>query len=108
MVGLEVVEIYDIEPWAVNHLDIRGLIFCYPCGDNKADASNEMDDTPDPDADAVWFAHQLCADACASQAILNVVLNLEDVNMSPQLRELHQDTERMSPLVRYSTGILRT
>ena len=102
MSGLEVVEIYDIEPWAVNHLDIRGLIFCYPCGDDGAGTSDAHDDVVDPDADDVWFAHQLSTDACASQAILNVALNLEGVDMSPSLREFYQDTERMSPLVRRS------
>jgi ubiquitin carboxyl-terminal hydrolase L5 len=100
VVGLEVVEIYDIEPWAVSHLDIRGLIFCYPCGDNGSDASDATDNVVDPDAEGVWFANQLSTDACASQAILNVVLNLKDVQMSAGLLELYHDTEQMSPLVR--------
>lgn len=101
--GLEVVEIYDIEPWAVNHLDIRGLIFCYPCADDQSEAKPDYLDFPDPDAEAVWYAHQLSTDACASQAILNVVLNLDDVKLSPELRAFHDDTRQMDPLVRTST-----
>lgn len=102
MQGLEVVEIYDIEPWAVDHLDIRGLIFCYPCADAQEEEKPDHADFVDPDAEAVWFAYQLSNDACASQAILNVVLNIGNVSMSPQLQRFHDDTEKMDPLVRFT------
>lgn len=99
VLGLEVIEVYDIEPWAVDHLDIRGLIFCYPCADQQLQDNAETIDFPDPDADAVWFANQLSTDACASQAILNVALNLGEVKLSPELQAFYNDTEQMDSVV---------
>lgn len=100
--GLEVTELYGIEPWAVDHLNPLGLIFCYLCTeepeDDEDNRANDFD-IPDPDAENVWFAHQLSDDACASQAILNVVLNCQDVRLGSQLRHFHEDTLKMSSIV---------
>ncbi|EKM51297.1 uncharacterized protein PHACADRAFT_177948 [Phanerochaete carnosa HHB-10118-sp] len=104
---LEVTEIYSIEPWATAHLEheIRALIFCYPCPadsqrDSSASAVNFEEELADPDAEDVWFAYQLSVDACASQTILNVCLNMEDVSFSAQLRDFHNNTLKMDPLMR--------
>lgn len=103
--GLEVTEVFDItDPFIGNSLAPRGLIFCYPCADEEetqfiAGDDDDLEDTPDPDAEDIWFAHQLCNDACASQAIINIVLNLENVSLQAPLEEFKRDTDRMSPLV---------
>lgn len=101
--GLEMTEIYDIEPWAIEHLSPRGLIFCFPCEDEQEEKrasglSNDIDYS-DPVVENVWYAHQLSSDTCASQAILNVVLNLDDVNMSDDLRLFANNTSKMNPIV---------
>ncbi|GJE94043.1 cysteine proteinase [Phanerochaete sordida] len=102
---LEVTEFYSIEPWATAHLerDIRGLILCYPCpADTQKDrpALDFEEELPDPDAEDVWFAHQLSVDACASQTILNVGMNIERLSMSSELRAFYDDTLRMDPLMK--------
>lgn len=100
MQGIEVVEIYDIAPWAVEHLNPQGLILCYPCNEADQEEDGYSDtDAQDPDAEDVWFAYQVSNDACASQALLNVVLNLTCVGLDAKLREFRNLTERMSPLV---------
>lgn len=100
--NLEVVELYDIEPWTVDHLDPHGLIFCYVCSNEdepeKEDAANNYD-APDSDARDIWFANQLGDDACASQAILNVIFNAHSIQMGPILRSFYNDTEKMSWVV---------
>lgn len=103
---LEVTELYSIEPWATAHLerDIRALIFCYPCSadvrnDSVAGSVNFDEELADPDAEEVWFAHQLSVDACASQTILNICLNMAEVSMSMQLCNFYNDTLKMDPLV---------
>jgi ubiquitin carboxyl-terminal hydrolase L5 len=63
--GLEVIELYDIEPWAVDHLSPRGLIFCFQWHKDIHLPS----EFADPAAEKVWFANQLIDDACASQVI---------------------------------------
>ncbi|KAI0067512.1 cysteine proteinase [Artomyces pyxidatus] len=94
--GVEVVEIYDIEPWAVNHLSPHGLIFCFLWHKDH----HRPTDFEDPAAERVWFANQLSDDACASLAILNVLLNCPNCDLGQQLTDFRDDTAQMSPVVR--------
>ncbi|KAJ7677498.1 cysteine proteinase [Mycena rosella] len=93
--GLELVELYDIEPWAVDHLRPRGLVFCFLW---RKDA-HRPSDFDDPAAARVWFANQLSDDACASLAILNVSLNC-DVEIGDELEAFRRETESMSPVMK--------
>lgn len=92
---LEVIELYDIEPWAVDHLNPHGLVFCF-YWQKDTHRSTEFQD---PAAEAVWFANQLSDDACASLALLNIVLNCPDIDIGDQLRMFREDTGKMSPVV---------
>ena len=106
--GLEVTEIFDIDDLQVGkRIEPHGLIFCYPCADdddssNPKSQADSIEDGADPDAEGVWYAHQLCNDACATQTILNIVLNLRNVRLEGDLEEFKRDTETMSPVVRGS------
>ncbi|CDO75937.1 hypothetical protein BN946_scf184873.g26 [Trametes cinnabarina] len=100
--GLEVIELYSVEPYETDHLNPYGLIFCYLCDDeddnaNHHDPSQELEDT---DSRSIWFANQLSDDACASQAILNVLLNCRGIDVGPVLGEFAADTADMSPIMR--------
>ncbi|KAJ6525309.1 ubiquitin C-terminal hydrolase [Mycena vulgaris] len=94
--GLELVELYDIEPWAVDHLRPRGLVFCFMW---RKDA-HRPGDFDDPAAERVWFANQLSDDACASLAILNIALNCPDIEIGRELTVFRQETESMSPVMK--------
>ena len=105
--GLQVVELYDIEPWASDHLHpIHGLIFCFLWKkDNDAPPKKTPDGLEDGEDDSakLWFANQLSDDACASMAILNALLNVEGVDIGEKLRQFRNETERMSsPVCRAS------
>ncbi|KIY44704.1 cysteine proteinase [Fistulina hepatica ATCC 64428] len=93
---LQLVELYDIEPWAVDHLHPHGLIFCFLW---QGDA-HRPSDFRDPAADQVWFANQLVDDGCASYAFLNVLMNCPDVYIGQNLTEFRADTEQMSPVMK--------
>ena len=100
--GLQVVELYDIEPWASDHLHpIYGLVFCFLWRkDNDVLPKKESSGLEDGE---LWFANQLSDDACASMAILNVLLNVEEVDVGERLRELRNETKGMSsPVCRVS------
>ncbi|KAG6833171.1 hypothetical protein H0H87_010559 [Tephrocybe sp. NHM501043] len=94
--NIELVELYDIEPWAVDHLKPHGLIFCF-LWRKDTHRPAEFDD---PAAERVWFANQLSEDACASHAILNVLLNCPDVDIGDELRSFRQDTAKFSPVMK--------
>lgn len=101
--GLQVVELYDIEPWASDHLHpIYGLIFCFLWRkDSDVLPKKESGGLEDEEDSAkLWFANQLSDDACASMAMLNVLLNVEEVDVGERLRVFRSETERMSSPVR--------
>ncbi len=92
---LEIVEVYDIEPWAVDHLHPYGLVFCFRWRKD----THRPTDFKDPAAEHVWFANQLSDDACASQAILNILFNCSNVDIGTGLSEFKEYTREMSPKV---------
>lgn len=47
-----------------------------------------------------WFSNQVIHNACATQGLLNVLLNCPDVIKGPTLDRFKEFTESMSPLVR--------
>ncbi|KAJ7025392.1 ubiquitin C-terminal hydrolase [Mycena alexandri] len=106
--GTELVELYDIEPWAVDHLNPRGLVFCFMW---RKDA-HRPGDFDDPAAERVWFANQLSDDACASLAILNIALNCPDIDIGEELAGFRRETESMSPVMKglaiSSSPLIRT
>jgi hypothetical protein len=64
--------------------------------------SSGLEDGED-DSAKLWFANQLSDDACASMAILNVLLNVEEVDIGEGLKVFRGETERMSsPVCRLS------
>ncbi|KAJ7595069.1 ubiquitin C-terminal hydrolase [Mycena floridula] len=93
--NLEMVELYDIEPWAVDHLQPHGLIFCFYW---KKD-THRAADFDDAASEELWFSNQLSDDACGSCAILNVVLNCE-VDIGEELRQFRMETRMMTPVMK--------
>lgn len=105
--GLQVVELYDIEPWASENLHpIYGLVFCFLWRrDNDVPLNKKQNGLEEGEDDSakLWFANQLSDDACASMAILNVLLNVEEVDVGEKLREFRGETDRMTSPVRCSS-----
>lgn len=93
---VEVVELYDIEPWAVEHLDPYGLVLCFTWHKD----THRPTDFDDPAAERVWFANQLSDDACATHAILNVLFNCPDLELGDELENFRKETQGFSPVVR--------
>jgi hypothetical protein len=93
--NIELLELYDIEAWAVDHLNPFGLILCFLWRKDHHRAT----DFEDPAAERVWFANQLSDDACASHALLNIVLNCPNIKIGPELQAFKEDTKDMSSVV---------
>ncbi|KAI0727667.1 cysteine proteinase [Fomitopsis betulina] len=67
------------------------------CNDSDSANASELEDE---DAESVWFANQLSDDACASHALLNVLLNCPHVDLGEELREMQAVTAEMPPVMR--------
>ncbi|KAF8518392.1 cysteine proteinase [Hysterangium stoloniferum] len=96
--GLEIEEVYSIEPWAIDHLrpHVKGLVFCFP---HQKDYHPQADFC-DPTAESIWFANQLSDDACATHAILNIVLNVEDIQLGDTLQSFKIETSKFDSVMK--------
>ncbi|KAG9001634.1 hypothetical protein FRB90_011581 [Tulasnella sp. 427] len=98
----EAAEVYSIEPDGLSHLDqIYGLIFCSQVqAESKLNMHDLAEDPPgseDVDFREIWFANQLIHNACATQAILNVVFNCPQLVIGQKLQQFRDFTRNMGP-----------
>jgi ubiquitin carboxyl-terminal hydrolase L5 len=85
---------------------IYGVIFLFKWLSNQAPSSEPSDGKFDRDAsEDIFFAHQTITNACGTQALLSVVLNQDDVDIGPDLREFKDFTISLTPDV---SGATRT
>uniref|UniRef100_A0A7S2ABW8 Ubiquitin carboxyl-terminal hydrolase n=1 Tax=Alexandrium andersonii TaxID=327968 RepID=A0A7S2ABW8_9DINO len=95
--GVQFEEIYSLGPEAFAALEVEkiyGLVFLF-----KWD--KETDDRPAVDAadHGIFFAQQVIHNACATQAILSVLMNAtaENVDLGPHLKEFREFTANLAP-----------
>lgn len=92
--GAEVEEIWSIKADAFRHLEpIHGLIFLFKWLDDKP-AGRVVTDRSD-----IFFARQVIPNACATQALLCLLLNLEheDIDLGQTLTDLRNLCQDLDP-----------
>lgn len=87
---VEVAELYALEPAALSALGrVHGLVFLFKYGGERSDTS-AGGDLRVPSPDGVFFAQQVITNACATQAILSIVLNAPGVDAGPELGQFRE------------------
>ncbi|PAV15016.1 cysteine ase [Pyrrhoderma noxium] len=91
-----------IRSWGVYKFDTKAwykgrFILCFTWRDEKHHTSNSLDTET---KNKIWFANQLIDDACASLAILNVLLNVPEIELGSELEFFRSETIDMSPKMR--------
>ncbi|KAI1090504.1 cysteine proteinase [Rostrohypoxylon terebratum] len=89
----KVQEVYSLDPDTLGFLPkpVHGLIFLY-----EYESDNERsDDSRENCPDDLWFANQTTANACATVALMNIIMNAEDINLGVQLREFRESTKAL-------------
>ena len=70
---------------------VYGIIFCFPYDEQEKDKDCE------PCPEHVWFSNQLNNNSCGTIALLNIVNNIPDIDLGPELSVLKERTLSMLP-----------
>mmetsp|Transcript_23279 Transcript_23279/g.32615 ORF Transcript_23279/g.32615 Transcript_23279/m.32615 type:complete len:367 (+) Transcript_23279:35-1135(+) len=101
--GVEVNEVWSLDDVTLgasfSNLPVYGLIFLFKWQKNHStEIRGETPLTAQDIPPSVFFAHQRTTNACATQAILSILLNhLQDINVGPTLRDFHSFTSSFPP-----------
>lgn len=96
--NVEVNEIYSLDSSEQRKGKSYGLIFLFKW-------RSEVDDRPvlEPSETPVYFARQIVNNACASQAILSVLLNAENIDLGSTLVDFKSFTNEIDSESRLGT-----
>ncbi|KAF5668756.1 ubiquitin carboxyl-terminal hydrolase isozyme L5 [Fusarium circinatum] len=73
---------------------VYGLIFLFQYLPGLEEESEEQDAT------GVWFANQTTSNACATVAMLNIVMNAEGIDLGEKLRDFKESTKDLNTALR--------
>lgn len=90
-------ELVTLEPWGTDYLPapVHGLVFLFQYSPQLMDEEEE-----DCNDEQVWFANQTTSNSCASVALMNIVMNAENVDLGDKLQAFKDSTMDLSTPLR--------
>ncbi|PHH81267.1 hypothetical protein CDD82_1167 [Ophiocordyceps australis] len=95
-------ELLSLEDWALAMLPqpVLGLIFLFQYAPHL---DHQDHDGEHEQGASIWFANQTTNNSCASVALLNIVMNTDQVQLGPELQAFKQSTQHLSSPMRGHT-----
>ncbi|RYP92554.1 hypothetical protein DL770_001312 [Monosporascus sp. CRB-9-2] len=92
--NFKVQEVFGLDEMALGMLSkpVHGLIFLYQYIEGPEPSQNRQQ-CPDH----LWFANQTTANACATLALMNIIMNAEGVAFGTELQQFKDSTRSMPP-----------
>ncbi|KAI0381119.1 cysteine proteinase [Hypomontagnella monticulosa] len=92
----KVQEVYSLDPDILGFLPqpVHGLVFLFEYeGSDEPDDEEKRQSCPDD----LWFANQTTANACATVALMNIVMNAQGMSLGTQLQKFRNSTMALPP-----------
>jgi ubiquitin carboxyl-terminal hydrolase L5 len=93
--GVDFTEVYDMENFDLS-ASTYGLIFLFKWRETETGSA----DLPIEFPPGLFFANQVITNACATQAVLSVVMNAPGIELGPELTALKEFTADFDPRAR--------
>ncbi|KAI8965536.1 cysteine proteinase [Daldinia sp. FL1419] len=92
----KVQEVYSLDRDILQFLPqpVHGLIFLFQYeGENELSNEENRQECPD----YLWFTNQTTANSCATVALMNIIMNAQDVTLGMELQKFKTSTKEMVP-----------
>lgn len=100
--NVQLEELYSLDRELISQYGkVYGVIFLFKYRKNEGDAArNRPGKLCSPPPESLFFARQMIQNACATQALLSIILNSPDISIGPELTSFKEFSFGMDPVTK--------